>query len=553
MAGALKSYVEKYLLNPAASFNVDDEDNHETKAQVVDVIADSERADPNQQTLSKLRARSAASQLDKDPRYKGKKVLRENLKKDKEDDYDPELAKYFLIDDMDDDGTEEDTADDEEGVVDENSTEGEESSDDSEKEDEMKKQIHKQLQNEPEGVTFIDDGDFSKFADDFDEGDESKDEDEDDDNEDEEESDDDKDDDDDDDAEKESEAQNRQEDSLKKFSTENQCEEVKKSLAVKNQLALYDSLFEGRIRLQKVMVGTNQLPQFNTHKLFLREIDQHYKKNLVTAKTAAKKLLDTLLHVQEMLLKQNPDTNHIVTGKKPKSLGTESDEEITSSEDDNVEEEIALDSRGTKRKMKMEDYEEILAKRHAAMLPFRDQVINKWYEKTKLLSYRSTRGKFTGFEVSALQQLNNILANKQQLIRRTQLTGATRGVTYHVLGKSSDTTKEVDTEEYDPEIFDDTDFYTRALEEVLKAKVSLSDNMTDVSRKWIEIQNLRRKAKRIVDRKASKGRKLRYEVMSKLQQYFAPCCPPRMDDAAVNTLFASLFGKCIQRVQEKSS
>ena len=71
---------------------------------------------------------------------------------------------------------------------------------------------------------------------------------------------------------------------------------------------------------------------------------------------------------------------------------------------------------------------------------------------------------------------------------------------------------QVEGEEYDGEIFDDTDFYTRALEEVLKAKVSLSDNMTDVSRKWIEIQNLRRKAKKKVDKKASKGRKIRYEV-----------------------------------------
>lgn len=66
--------------------------------------------------------------------------------------------------------------------------------------------------------------------------------------------------------------------------------------------------------------------------------------------------------------------------------------------------------------------------------------------------------------------------------------------------------------EYDAEIFDDTDFYTRSLEEMLKSKVSLSENMTDVSRKWIEIQNLRRKAKKNVDKKASKGRKIRYEV-----------------------------------------
>lgn len=71
---------------------------------------------------------------------------------------------------------------------------------------------------------------------------------------------------------------------------------------------------------------------------------------------------------------------------------------------------------------------------------------------------------------------------------------------------------QVGKEEYDSEIFDDSDFYTRSLEEVLKAKVALSEDMTDVSRKWIEIQNLRKKAKKKVDTKASKGRKIRFDV-----------------------------------------
>lgn len=73
-------------------------------------------------------------------------------------------------------------------------------------------------------------------------------------------------------------------------------------------------------------------------------------------------------------------------------------------------------------------------------------LICRWYEKTKLLSSRNAHDKFSGFEVSTLQQLNNIYANKQQLIRRTQLTGATRGTTYHILGQNDDMTVEVRSE-----------------------------------------------------------------------------------------------------------
>lgn len=57
-----------------------------------------------------------------------------------------------------------------------------------------------------------------------------------------------------------------------------------------------------------------------------------------------------------------------------------SDEEITSSEDEEEkprENEVTEGFQGLKRKMKVEEYEEVLSKRHAAVLPFRDQTINK--------------------------------------------------------------------------------------------------------------------------------------------------------------------------------
>ncbi|XP_050732418.1 protein AATF-like [Eriocheir sinensis] len=565
MSSALKTYVEKYLLNPGASFNVDDEGNQETKAQIVDSLLDEEKADSQKQSLSKLRARRAALETEKDPRYSGKKVLRKDLKKDREVEYDPELSKFCVLEgseeeEEDDADVEEEDADEEE--EDEESDEEDQSIDkklsqnfkklgthksneesdedeDEESSDENEgRKLYQGPQKKQKGVTFIDDGDFSKFADDMDDDD---DEDADEEIEEEEEED--------NDYSMETEDRHR-ESTLKKFRQEDMSEEVKKGQAVKNQLAIYDSLFEGRICMQKVLSATNQLPQHDTYKLFLKEHDQNYIKNLSAAKAASKNLLNSLLQIQELLLRQHPETNYIVTGKTPKDTGSGSDEEITSSEDEEekpVENKETEGFRGLKRKMKVEEYEEVLSKRHAAVLPFRDQTINKWYEKTKLLSSRIARNnRFSSFETSALQQLQNILTNKDQLIRRTQLTGTTRGTTYHVLGRCKKDAK-VESEEYDPEIFDDTDFYTRALEEVLKAKVSLSDNMTDVSRKWIEIQNLRRKAKKKVDKKASKGRKIRYEVMSKLQQYMAPSHGPQMDDAAINTLFASLFGKAIQK------
>lgn len=582
MANSLQSYVEKFLLNPAASFNVDDEDQVITKAQVVDSVAKEESANQIGQSISKLRAQSAALLSESDPRYKGKKVSRKDLKKDNEVTFDPSLSKFFVIeDDEDEEGNDENEEDEEEDGEEEEEeeeassdedeseeesvaevngglkrmalkqatkknksrdAESDESLDSEEDEDESTRKIRAKLQNDSSEFIFDKDEDFSKYGEDFEDGEDDA---EDDDDEDEELS-----------VEEEEgfDSESGYGGSLKKFSSEDQSEEVRKGRAVKSQLEIYDSLFESRISMQKMVSQTNQLPQCNTFKLFVRENDPNYTKNLSTAKSATKVLLNALLDIQELILKKNPETQHIITGKQKKDMGTESDEEITSSEDEKMEEEEQKESsKGTKRKLKMEEYEQVLSKRHAAYIPFRDETINRWYEKTKLLSSRNAQSSFSSFEVSALQQMKNILGNKQQLIQRTQLTGATRGTAYHILGRKDSTNTEVGKEEYDSEIFDDSDFYTRSLEEVLKAKVALSEDMTDVSRKWIEIQNLRKKAKKKVDTKASKGRKIRFDVMSKLQQYLAPCYPPQMDDGAINILFASLFGNAVKNVSNSKT
>ena len=59
-----------------------------------------------------------------------------------------------------------------------------------------------------------------------------------------------------------------------------------------------------------------------------------------------------------------------------------SNEEITSSEEEEEEQQqqqnvAPAGFQGLKRKMKVEEYEDILNKRHKALLPFRDQTINK--------------------------------------------------------------------------------------------------------------------------------------------------------------------------------
>lgn len=57
--------------------------------------------------------------------------------------------------------------------------------------------------------------------------------------------------------------------------------------------------------------------------------------------------------------------------------------------------------------------------------------------------------------------------------------------------------------EHDPEVFDDTDFYQQLLRDVIDAR-----NEGSGSQDWIQAQKERKK-KKVVDTKASKGRKIR--------------------------------------------
>lgn len=120
-----------------------------------------------------------------------------------------------------------------------------------------------------------------------------------------------------------------------------------------------------------------------------------------------------------------------------------------------------------------------------------------------------------------------------------------------MLGKTDDTEskemmeqRDAHLKDYDTEIFDDDDFYHQLLREFIerKSNVDPSDPIA-MGRQWLEIQRLRSKIKRKVDTKASKGRRLRYDVHTKLVSFMAPQTKGTMPDSSRNELFSSLFGK----------
>ncbi|XP_024127156.1 eukaryotic translation initiation factor 3 subunit D [Oryzias melastigma] len=323
---------------------------------------------------------------------------------------------------------------------------------------------------------------------------------------------------------------------VRTFSQDKVDGEVEKGRAVRNQLALWDQFLEARIKIQKALVTANQLPQPHTFPEFRKRGGAELQGVLGNTHKALKALQRSLLELQDLLLEQNPDTKSIVSHSE--------DEELVSDEE-------CAERRGPKRKLEMADYPALMAKRFSSFEPFRTVTLQKWDDRTRLVG---GRGGFGAFDRSIVTQVQQVLEDKERLVQRTQIQRSE----YRVLGraeKALDTRQNADEQEgvkpnshlkhLDEDIFDDDDFYHQLLRELIERKTSTADSNEQLAtgRQWLAIQKLRSKMKRKVDTRASKGRKVRFHVHSKLLNFMAPMDNSSMSDEARSELFRSLFGQ----------
>uniref|UniRef100_A0A3P8UCF1 Apoptosis antagonizing transcription factor n=1 Tax=Amphiprion percula TaxID=161767 RepID=A0A3P8UCF1_AMPPE len=529
MAGSFSQELED-LLNPLPKFaDPEDDDDEATKARVIDRFNEEEEEE-DEVGFSTLRKSNTTLLSDTDRRYVGKAVSRKQLLMDEEGSEEEEDEEEGSIEEEETMEDEEADGDDDENDLEEEDEDGELLDDDSGGERPSKRK--RSDLNFPQGV------DFHKLTEGMDDLGVSE-EDEDDDEEESEGSDDDEDAGSDDEDEMDDE---EDEGAVRTFSQDKVDEEVEKGKAVKNQLALWDQLLEGRIKIQKALVTANQLPQPATFPEFRREGGAELAGPLKNTHKALKALQRSLLELHDQLLHQNADTRSIAVGESE-------DEEIIS---DEGEQESVPQSGAPKRKLEMVEYPDFMAKRFAAFQPYRDATLQKWHDKTRLTQGKSSKG-FGAFDRSILTQVEQVLMDNERLVRRTQ----TRRSEYRVLGKKEASAVTTETTEgagqqlkanmhlkdLDEDIFDDDDFYHQLLRELIERKTNAADPNDQVAmgRQWLAIQKLRSKIKKKVDTKASKGRKVRFHVHSKLVNFMAPIDHSSMSDEARSELYRGLF------------
>ncbi|KAL2019878.1 hypothetical protein VTK56DRAFT_9053 [Thermocarpiscus australiensis] len=280
--------------------------------------------------------------------------------------------------------------------------------------------------------------------------------------------------------------------------------DAEKGAAVRLQRRAFDAILNLRIRLQKALVAVNS---FNV-------VDNSHETGAEAyqaAEEAAIKLWNTIDSVRNSFM---PESSRAKVGEKRKR---EADPDTPSQaiwESMGMVEEVALSHRR--------------------------KVLDKWSDRVKKnTAAPSTRRLVDSGTQSLVSALDGQLVSSERLIKRARTP------------RSCAPAQAAKKMEEDPEIYDDADFYQLLLKELVDQRSSDTgapgESVATV--RWAALKET--KTRKHVDRKASKGRKLRYTVHEKLQNFMAPEDRRSWEEHAIDGLFGSLFGQKLQLKEDE--
>lgn len=280
--------------------------------------------------------------------------------------------------------------------------------------------------------------------------------------------------------------------------------DAEKGRAVKAQRSTFDSLLNSRIRLQKALISTNSFPPASEDTTGAFKLGGEA---IHAAETAALNLLTTLSNLRSTFDATRTGTKR----KRPIAFTTSTLSSaiwasIQTSETQNI--------------------------------PNRRTILEKWSVKSRpaaILPHSRRLNNSAAAQQTITDVLNTHLSDYARLIKRTRTPRSCAPVQSAAgLAEATD-------------IYDDADFYGLLLKELLEQR---SQDVSTGSNNGVEFiaqapwQAAREaKTKRVVDTRASKGRKLRYTVHEKLQNFMAPEDRGAWGERQADELFGSLFGR----------
>ena len=281
--------------------------------------------------------------------------------------------------------------------------------------------------------------------------------------------------------------------------------DAEKGVAVRSQRRAFDSILNLRIRLQKALVAVNS---FST-----LEADQDADKEpYQAAEEAAIKLWDTL---DKFRVSLGPDAKARTGEKRKREFGLEATSQ---------------------------DIWESMAAAEELSMPHRRKVMDKWSSRVRNSTLSATTRKLKSApSQNLLSVLDEHLLNPERLVKRARTPRSCA---------PAQASKKVDE---DPAIYDDADFYQLLLKELVEQRSTdtTAPGASVTTVKWAAIKE--NKTRKQVDRRASKGRKLRFDVHEKIQNFMAPEDRRTWEEEAIDRFVRTLFGQKMELNEDDAS
>ncbi|CAG8975674.1 hypothetical protein HYALB_00007877 [Hymenoscyphus albidus] len=270
-----------------------------------------------------------------------------------------------------------------------------------------------------------------------------------------------------------------------------------KGNAVKLQRKSFDSLLSVRMVLQKALVATNSMATID-------EKDPEGNEPYEAAEQAAVKLWNTLDGLRHELSKSRTDFK---AGQKRKL--------------------VDVSAPSSKFWEKMQSSE-------VSMIDVRQTTLEKWSSKVRGTTAVPLTKKLNPTVTQSITSvLQDQLASSEHLIKKTKIPRSCAPIQ-----------RDAKLAE-DPDIYDDGNFYQMLLKELVDQRRVESLNApapgVDTALQWTAVKEA--KTKKVVDTRASKGRKLRYTVHEKLQNFMAPEDRTGWEPEAIDRFFGTLLGQ----------
>jgi protein AATF/BFR2 len=285
-------------------------------------------------------------------------------------------------------------------------------------------------------------------------------------------------------------------------------QDAEKGRAVKRQRTTFDSLLNTRIKMQKSLVAANTL---------VAPTDEGYESQISEAQDALDAAEAAAYNLWSSLTAFRDELTTARTGEKRKRPTFSA-------------------------KTPTEKLWAYTQEQEEQALPQRNTVLQKWSVKARGVTAQPQSGRLNNTQqATIIDVLNEHLTAPDRLLKRvhTPRSCAPVQLAARVLE--------------DPKIYDDADFYGLLLKELLEAKSASSEGLTAATNLDLNNMNTMRreaKTKKNVDTKASKGRKLKYTVHEKLQNFMAPEDRCKWGERQTDELFGSLFGQRLQSLAE---